>query len=157
VKIYILRHGQSPSASEAGVATDAQRPLSPRGREDARHAADYMEKNGAKPGIILVSPLVRAQQTAEMAAPAFSGKPPVKTYEPLDNRMSGVDLYRRLIEDEHGAEEILVIGHQPQVGELAHYLTGAFFQFMPAGQVAVDSEGPGRSTLLWNVNPDEIQ
>ena len=64
MKLYVVRHGHSPSVEESGVATDAERPLSPRGKEDAGALARHMAGQGSCPQIILTSPLRRALATA---------------------------------------------------------------------------------------------
>jgi len=67
-RLYLMRHGHAPSPSEAGVATEALRPLSEKGRSDARRIAAELVKRGARPALILHSPLARAVQTAQAAA-----------------------------------------------------------------------------------------
>ncbi len=154
MKLYIMRHGESPSAPNAGVKTDADRPLSERGRKEARAAAAYLAKQGAKPAALLVSPLKRAQMTAKEVSEVLKGPKP-KTYPPLDNTMNGSDLFRKLMDDHGEKPEVLVIGHIPQLGETANHLTGAFFSIKPAGIVAIETNGQKHS-LLWSANPDEL-
>jgi phosphohistidine phosphatase len=154
MKLYLMRHGTSPSAHEAGVKTDFDRPLAEKGRDDSRRGAAYFEKNGAKPAMILVSPLVRAQQTAKIIGELLKLEP--RTYEPLANQVDGMTLYRKVSEDHPEAGEILLIGHQPQLGETANYLTGQYFDLKPAGQIALDINGGGKAAVLWSANPDEF-
>lgn len=154
MKLYLMRHGESPSATEAGVRVDAERPLTANGRKETRAAAAYLAKQGAKPGVLLVSPLKRAQMTAKEVSEVFKRLAP-KTYSPLDNTMNGSDLFRKLMDDHGDQAEILVIGHTPQLGETANHLIGAFFSIQPAGIVAVETNGQQHS-LLWTANPDEL-
>lgn len=154
MKIYLMRHGTSPSAHEAGVKTDFDRPLAEEGRVNARRGAAFISKNGAKPELLLVSPLVRAQQTARIVAPLLKLEP--RTYEPLSNQIDGMSLYRKLCEDHAEAAEILLIGHQPQLGETANYLTGRYFDLKPAGQIALETDARGKAAVLWASNPDEF-
>lgn len=152
LKLYILRHGDAPSALEAGVRTDAERPLSKAGRENVRRAAQALNRHGAAPGVVLTSPLTRARQTAEEAAAILTSRPRVSVYEPLSNRISGGELLERLLQDRPGSGELLIVGHQPQLGELAHRLTGVALPLPPAGLVAVEIRG-AESRLLWNQEP----
>ena len=154
--LYILRHGRSPSAAEAGVARDADRPLDPAGREELRRAARYLREQGGRPSLALVSPLKRAQQTAAEVAQLLKPTPELRTYAPLSNAISGAELYRRLVDDELGADELLLIGHQPQLGELANYLTGEYYSLSPGGQIALETGAKG-ARLRWKINPDELR
>ena len=132
MKIYILRHGHSPGILDSGVTSDADRPLSPLGRRTSKRAAEYLVEKGCKPGLILHSPLKRALQSSEEVARVFKPSLETRVYDPLANRMTGEDLFRHLIEDDI-APEVLVVGHQPQLGEMAAFLTGIYFELQPAG------------------------
>jgi len=156
MKLYVMRHGHSPSAIEAGVGSDSERPLSHAGKDDARRSGKYLLSRGAEPTLLLTSPLKRALETSQEAARTFARPPEVKVYEPLANRLTGEDLLRRLIEDESLPEETLLVGHQPQLGELATCLTGAYFDLKPAGLVAVEFDPSGKSRHLWSANPAEM-
>ena len=64
MKLYFLRH-----ASASDVApSDAERKLTKEGEEEARIAGAALAELGVKPAHIFSSPLVRARQTAEIAA-----------------------------------------------------------------------------------------
>ena len=149
-----MRHGDAPSVSESGVAKDAERPISAAGREHARRAAAYLSKQGIVPAVVLVSPLKRAQMTSREVAAVLKCPAP-KTYAPLDNSMSGTDLVRKVMDDHGEKPVVLLIGHVPQVGESATYLTGQYFSIRPAGLVAIDTAGR-KGKLLWTANPDEL-
>lgn len=152
LKLYILRHGDAPSALEAGVRSDAERPLSSAGRQNVRRAAETLNRRGAGPRVILTSPLTRARQTAEEAAAVLASRPRIAVYEPLANRVSGGELLERILEDRPASGELLIVGHQPQLGELAHRLAGAPLPLSPAGLIAVEIRGT-ESRLLWNQEP----
>lgn len=148
-----MRHGAAPSAKEAGVDKDFDRPLSDLGRKNARKAASYIAKNGGAPAKILVSPLIRAQQTAAEVATVLNGDP--ENFEPLANQVDGMTLIRRLTEDYSYVTEVLLIGHQPQIGEAANYLTGLYFELRPAGVIGLERDDRGKTAVLWAANPDE--
>ncbi|HVE12784.1 MAG TPA: histidine phosphatase family protein [Elusimicrobiota bacterium] len=154
MKIYLMRHGHSPSALEAGVESDAERPLSKRGREDARRAARHLLARGARPALILVSPLLRARATAAEAAAELRPAPPERVFTPLDNRVSGAELLPLLLA-EADAEEVLVVGHQPQLGDAVQSLLDREFHFQPAGVAALECSR-GTARLLWAANPQDI-
>lgn len=146
-----MRHGHSPTPAEAGVKTDALRPLSEQGRADARRMAEALLQRGGRPALILHSPLLRAVQTAAAASAAL--ETPGEAFAALDNTRPAQDVLAALEKRGAGVEEVLAVGHQPQIGELATLLTGETFEFRPAGLVAVEL-GP-EPRALWSLNADE--
>jgi phosphohistidine phosphatase len=153
-RLYLMRHGHSPTTSEASVAKDALRPLSERGRRDARRMAEEILKRGGKPGLILHSPLVRAVQTARAVADALKPAAGPEMFEALDNTLSADEVIEALRERGGDADEVLAIGHQPQIGEVASLLAGMPFEIRPAGLVALNL---GASpSLAWSLNADEL-
>jgi phosphohistidine phosphatase len=150
--IYLMRHGHSPSTSEAGVRLDALRPLSDRGRSDATRVAKEILRRGGKPTMILHSPLLRAVQTAENAAAALSLKP--RVCPALDNTWPPDQALAELKSSAKGMMELLAIGHQPQIGEIVSQLIDGVFEIRPAGIVAIALDPTPK--LLWAVNADEL-
>lgn len=155
MRLILMRHGQSPSAAEAGVKTDSERPLAEQGRTDARRQAGRLLAKGYVPDVILHSPLTRAKQTAFEARKGFSDKPRISEYEPLSNQLRGEDLYARLTGDGRRAGLTMLVGHMPQIGELAGFLTGVSMGFEPAGLVVLEASEPGRSRVLLELPPGE--
>jgi phosphohistidine phosphatase len=150
--LYLLRHGHAPTPGEAGVKTDALRPLSDKGRRDARRMAEELLKRGGRPSLILHSPLLRAVQTAASAAAALDA--PAESFLPLDNSRPAPEVLAALEKRAAAEEEVLAVGHQPQLGELAALLTGAVLEIRPAGLVAIRWDPQPR--LLWSLNADEL-
>ena len=60
MRLWVLRHGQA----EAQAASDAQRNLTEHGREEVLGMSRRLQQQ--VPEVILASPYVRAQQTAEL-------------------------------------------------------------------------------------------
>lgn len=157
MKLYILRHGHAPGLSEAKVASDAERPLSEVGRADVRSAVQEILRRGGRPSLILHSPLRRAADTAREAAAILKPAEGTEMFPPLANELPGPLLWDRLRERCAKTSEVLAIGHQPQLGELAACLAGTSFAIKTAGLVALELEpGPNGSTMaLWSRNPEE--
>ncbi len=156
MKLYLMRHGHSPSASEARAASDALRPLSAAGVKGAQETAKRLLGRGGRPEVILHSPLLRAVQTAAEAANVLQPARGSRTYEPLSNALSAEDLYRRVRADEPDAPELMLVGHQPQLGELASLLTGQVFDLKPGGVIALEpAPEDGRGRVLWSANPGD--
>lgn len=91
---------------------DLERALTPKGRKQAAKMAAWLHKHLAESTRVLVSPAVRAQQTAE----AFT-----KSFKTVDEIAPGA-LYTAVLRaagwhDMHGT--VLVVGHQPTLGQAA--------------------------------------
>lgn len=147
-----MRHGHALTPAEAGVKSDALRPLSDKGRRDARRMAEEILRRGGRPSLVLHSPLLRAVQTASIAALASSAAG--ETLLLLDNTRPAPEALAALERRAAGVDELLAVGHQPQVGELAALLAGEAFEIRPAGVVAV--EWTPRPRLSWTLNVDEL-
>ena len=120
MKLYFLRH-----ATASDVApSDAERELTREGREEARIAGVALAKLGAKPNQVLTSPLVRARQTAELAAVELKFSDEVAVFDELRNGRSTAVLLRALKQFE-GARELLLVGHMPSLADHVADLIGA--------------------------------
>lgn len=147
-----MRHGHSPSLCEVGAPSDALRPISARGRADSLRAATALQKRGLRPALVLHSPLLRARQTARIVAKALGA--PAAEFPALDNTLSAEEVAAALQARGAGLAEVLAIGHQPQVGELAALFGRQLVDFKPAGLAVLELEPSGR--LLWSASPDEL-
>lgn len=155
MKIYLMRHGHSPSVLEAGTHSDAERPLSQAGRLEARKSARLLLSRDAKPGLILASPLKRALQTAQEAA-ALLKNPEVRVYEPLANILPGMDLARKILQSEWPSGELLLVGHMPQIGEAASFLAGSPISLSTGCFAAFSADAEGKSALLFSGCPSDL-
>lgn len=110
MRLWILRHGQA----EPYAAADAQRQLTEEGRREARLMAGRLA--GEPLDIILASPYVRAQQTAELVREQLQMRRAIVTVDwatPDDEPLAVLD---RLAE--RSEARILLVSHQPLVGQL---------------------------------------
>lgn len=148
-----MRHGHALSPSEAGVRSDADRPLSATGREEVRKQAGRLAEKGLVPDLILSSPLTRAQQTAAELRRVFKDRPRVETYAPLANQMTGADLLGQLLKDAPRPGLVMLVGHMPQLGELAGTVLGAPLGFDTAGMALMELEAAGRGRLDFILSP----
>jgi phosphohistidine phosphatase len=67
MRVTLIRHGEA----EDRASRDDDRALTKQGRADARRVGRGLARQGARFGLILCSPLVRAVQTAEAIAAAM--------------------------------------------------------------------------------------
>lgn len=154
MKLYVLRHGKSPQLSEAKVDRDEDRPLAPEGREATARMAAYLKDQGGHPERILTSPLARARDTAREAAKVLRGPKPEETAV-LDGHLGVGELWERLLQALGPEAEAMIVGHQPQLGELVAYLTGSSVEIKPAGLVALERTDD-RVRILWSKNPKDL-
>lgn len=102
---HLLREGQ----------TDAQRALTPKGERQAQRMADWLNRRIAQTTRVLVSPALRSQQTAKALERSF------KTIAALAPGGSVEELLAAARWPDSN-EPVLVIGHQPTLGQVAALL-----------------------------------
>jgi phosphohistidine phosphatase len=112
MKLWILRHGEA----EPHARSDAQRNLTEHGREQVRQAAAHLI--GQSIDTMLVSPYVRAQQTAEIVRKVLGGTPALKTVSWLTPESDPACAVGQLPDNGN----VLLVSHQPFVGELISLL-----------------------------------
>lgn len=149
ITLYVMRHGDAVMRA----STDAERPLSERGREQVREAAQAL--NGTHPGHFLVSPYLRAQQTAQLVKEVALISAPLTTESQItpDDHPQGVV---QLLADLPEADQILMVSHNPLVSALVSLLVEGHYQgghAMGTASIACidfgEVIGPGQGTLRW--------
>lgn len=153
MRLFLMRHGNALSTSEAGVGADALRPLSDKGMRDVPRMAAELARREGRPALILHSPLKRAMQTAALAAQALKGTAP-EPFAPLDNTLPPDQVLESLERRAAEAASVLAVGHQPQLGEVAALLARAVLEIRPGGLVALELGAAPK--LLWALNPEEL-
>ena len=132
-------------AHAGNAPLDRDRPLTEQGARDAAAIGSWLAEAGVVPERVVVSPALRAMQTWQQAAAALSveGEPEVEQ-RIYDNTVD--DLVAVIQETPDDVETLVVVGHNPAVGGLAHELDdGAgpasaeqlLARGFPAGAVAV--------------------
>lgn len=134
--LVIVRHAHALPAYAAGVDSDAQRPLSPEGRQKAALTAARLDSLGIKPARILASPLLRARQTAAVLAEALHA--PVEEAAELNGLKDEQNVCDFLREQLEHADCILAVGHNPNVTYVTHLLSGQVRTFHPASFAVID-------------------
>jgi phosphohistidine phosphatase len=112
-QLILLRHAKAATDSETGE--DFDRPLAPRGREDAPIVAKALAEAGADPQLVLVSAARRTRETWALVAPAFPNAE-VRFMDELYHAAS--DALLHLVENA-GVARLMIVGHNPGLQELA--------------------------------------
>ncbi len=119
MRLYLVRHAEAVATGAKGAATDAARFLTTQGKKSARDAAKALKVLGVRPAEIWTSPLIRARETTDLLAGKFSPAPPIHQVNALGCPGDFEVLRKRLQEAE--CEELVLVGHQPFLGECAQY------------------------------------
>ena len=119
-RLILMRHAKAEAAAGAG---DHARPLSGRGRHEAAEAGRRLAAL-LRPDLVLASDSARTRATAEELSRAFAPALPHR----FTRELYGVSADAILAEVRATPREVsvlLVIGHNPGIGDLARRLAGA--------------------------------
>jgi phosphohistidine phosphatase SixA len=127
MRLYLVRHAEA-----APGQPDELRPLTQQGRAQARSLGERLREEDAAPAVVLTSPLLRARETGDELARAFGVEA-----EPDERLAPGasVDDVRAAVQDR--GDQVIVVGHQPDCGQVAAALTGGPEPRFPAGGLVV--------------------
>lgn len=118
MKVHILRHAEAIEAVDASTSLpDEWRYLTEKGCKVAESVAKRLAKQSKSSCLLLSSPLVRAVQTSQIVADKIGRKCRVEINGLL---LPGTDV-TEVVDFLHSlsdVENVLLIGHEPQLGEL---------------------------------------
>jgi phosphohistidine phosphatase len=158
-ELYIMRHGIAAERSAAAFADDTKRPLTPEGKKKTRECVAGLVRTGFEPDWIVTSPLVRAAETAAIVTDEVGSRAPVDTCDALLPGGSPEPLITFLAK-RSDRRHVLVVGHEPDLSELAARLIGAGrhanLSFKKAGCCLISflefpPKSPGQ--LVWWLTP----
>ena len=118
MRLYIVRHAIAVSHGAPNIEDD-DRPLTEEGIQKMRQSAAGLRSLEFIPEHILSSPLLRAKQTADILLEAFGKGIQIKTLPALAPSGSRRDLYRTIASYEKQFTSLMLVGHQPSLGEIA--------------------------------------
>ena len=123
-ELYIMRHGLAVTRGSVGFADDARRPLLPEGKEKMREIAEGLKRVGVELDWVVSSPLVRAVETAKIIAESLASTGTVDVCDAMRPGGSPEEVIAFLAK-RAGRTSVLVVGHEPDLSELAARLIGA--------------------------------
>jgi phosphohistidine phosphatase len=118
--LLLLRHGKS---SWDTPLPDHDRPLRKRGRRAAEAVGAFLEREGLAPDWLWTSTATRALDTARLVASAAALDIEPEATERLYGADAG-DILSIVATTPDSADTVLVVGHNPGLGELAGALAG---------------------------------
>ena len=160
IELYLIRHGLAAERGDAWP-DDSKRPLTHKGIARLRREAAALNHLGVSFDQILSSPLVRARQTAEVLADGLATRPPLAVVEALSPGATAAQAIEEL--GKHARRKrIALVGHEPNMGELAARLIGARgpFEFKKGAicRIDVDTLPPARpGRLRWFASPKMLR
>jgi len=161
MELYILRHAIAIPRGTLVYPND-DRPLTKEGISKMKEVAKGMAKILPRLDAVISSPLVRARHTAELAVDALPFDGSIEISEQLLPGSLLQDLYQMLSRFNAG-QNILLVGHEPDLGLLVSALLGAkgsVIEFKKGGLccVEVDKLPPARGALLrWHLSPKQLR
>ena len=157
--LYLIRHADALPVGQDGITTDADRPLSDEGKAQVKALAAALKRHGVHLDAVVSSPLLRTHQTAEGLLQTWSKPgPDLHACDHLAPGGKRGKLARFL--HELGGKAAALVGHQPDLGDLAAWLIGskkAHIDFAKAGVayiISSDEPAKGSGTLVWLVTPE---
>ena len=117
--LILWRHADAgePAEGHIGQPADLLRPLTPRGDKQAQRMAEWLNRFLPDSTRVLCSPALRARQTADALG---------RKLRTLDSLAPGASHMQALAAARwpDSREPVLLVGHQPMLGQLAAYLMG---------------------------------
>jgi phosphohistidine phosphatase len=121
MRLYFMRHGVAEDRSASGL--DADRQLTEAGLEEVDILATAYAALDLGIEVVLTSPLVRARQTAETVARAIGLGDKVIVSEGLAGGFS-LDILQSILQEVPKARRVLLVGHEPTLGQVVSELIG---------------------------------
>ena len=152
VKLFLVRH----SIAEPRMTTDFERRLTQEGVLKAERLVRHLNTKQIQPKVIVHSPLIRSQQTAQIFQSNFPNLPCIELPEVLHADASLLQLIGSA-----GWQDPLIIGHNPSISALASGLTGddTLLDFHTCSFAAfeIDKLPPLQSQLIhWLPTPPQV-
>ena len=155
-ELYLVRHA---IAAERGDEwpDDSKRPLTERGMARFKEVVQGLSALDAAIDEIFTSPLIRAKQTADLLAAGMTGKPTLKLLDALAPGHTSAQVMSQLAKSAK-RRRIGLVGHEPDLGELAAHLLGAqrAIPFKKGGICRIDVESltsRRAGSLIWFATP----
>jgi phosphohistidine phosphatase len=155
--LYLLRHADAGDPM-AWAGDDADRPLSRKGRRQARRLGRHLGDLDVQPDVLLTSPKVRAAETAKLVGRGIGVKASIDDRLAVDfGREALAGLLRGLPAE---VTSVLLVGHDPDFSDAATWLVGAQLTLRKGALALIElpdrDAGAARGSLRWLLPPDAV-
>ena len=151
--LILWRHADAQDLLED--EPDLQRPLTPRGLKQASRVATWLDRQLPDGTRILCSPAQRCTQTAQALGRKFKVCPEI-------GPEAGVSALLDVAQWPHSKQAVLLIGHQPALGEVIARLLPFKFDACPVRKGAVwwlrtrERDGQSQTLVAAVQSPDTL-
>lgn len=142
--LFLWRHADAAESQGASLDDDLARPLTAKGSKQAKRMAEWLNSFLPEATRVLVSPALRAQQTADALGRKFFTRPE------LVPDCSAHCLLSLARWPERKAP-VLVVGHQPTLGQTAALLMGQALVSLPG-----EAEGDPWDGTPWTIRKGAV-
>jgi len=155
MNIYLIRHGEAEPTSD--IKPDAERELTETGIQVLNSSVQIWKKYVTHFDVILSSPLKRAMKTASIVKNTFEVESEIMKENSMLNGGSTKDLL--IASESFGAQEIAMVGHQPDLGMHIAAMIGSNnlnIKLLPASIVKInfkDKVTLGKGILEFFLSP----
>ena len=157
-EIYLVRHGLAGQFGD--YADDSQRPLTEDGQKKTRKVAQRLHALGLHFDRIYTSPYQRADQTAQILKSSGLGES-IERWDALQPDGDRTRLIAQLSDDREAGRRVAIVGHEPDLSQLAETLVFGGVQgglvLKKAGIIGlmapIEGELVGNCQLFWLVPP----
>ncbi len=163
MKLILFRHGLAVDREMAlnTKMEDSRRPLTQKGRERTEKMAKILRRMDLDIDLLVTSPLVRAQQTAEILFPVVRAKDIHECAELVPS--APPQAFAQWLKS-HSASAIcaVAVGHEPQLSVFASWAlsgqTESFIELKKSGILcleveSLDAVSPRSAELKWVLSP----
>lgn len=151
--LFLIRHAKSSWDDTA--LPDRDRPLDDRGERNVAKMGKRLVKRNVKADLIMSSPAKRALTTAEVIAKMLDYK---RKDIMVNNRLyaSQVDDLLDVIQAlDHKLKRVMLVGHNPELTELAHYLSSEITH-MPTCAIVEFTFYAKSWSAIGKAKPDQV-
>ena len=163
MRLYIVRHAIASPQGTPGIQDD-DRSLTEEGINKMRQAAAGLRGLEYIPELILSSPLIRARQTADILLEAFGKGTELKILPALAPSGTRRALYQSMASYEKKLNSLMLVGHQPSLGEVAGEIIGGspecFIEIKKGGACVIEIEqwgNPPKGSVISLLTPSILR
>ncbi len=161
IELYLVRHA---IAAERGpnYPDDHKRPLTTEGIARFKRSVEGLKDLDVTIDLVLTSPLTRATHTTELLVAGVAGKPRTESLEALAPGGRVTQVLEAITKYSKRAKHIALVGHEPDLGELAARLLRArgTIAFKKGAICCIEMDGAmptGPGTLKWFLPPRALR
>ena len=166
MKLLVIRHAvaEDLDAFAASGRDDSERPLTDEGRETMRRGLDGLRRLVSSVDLLAASPYVRAMQTAELVADAYTlDRGGIKAVGSLVPD-APLERFQSWVQRQSRARLVAIVGHEPQLGMLVTWLMSGLregrVELKKGGACLLEFEGqpgPGVGVLRWLLTAGQLR